>query len=93
MVVGTLQVDMIVSESHSLKARRRVVRSLKDRIRGRFNVSVADVGDQDLWQRISLGVAVATSDRRFADEVLDKVLDLIELDGRVNIVSQSRRIE
>ena len=93
MVVGTLQVDMIVAESHSLKARRRVVRSLKDRIRGRFNVSVADVGDQDLWQRISLGVAVVTGDRRFADEVLDKVLDLIELDGRVTIVSEERHIE
>ena len=69
MVIGTLEVELIVAESHSLKARRRVVRSLKDRIRSRFNVSVADVGDQDLWQRISLGVAVVTNDRRFVHGV------------------------
>ncbi len=93
MVLGTLEVELIVAESHSLKARRRVVRSLKDRIRSRFNVSVADVGDQDLWQRISLGVAVVTNDRRFADEVLAKVLDVIGMDARVDIVSETRRVE
>jgi len=93
LVVGTLEVELVVQESHSLKARRRVVRSLKDRIRGRFNVSVADVGDQNLWQRISLGVAVVTNDRRFADEILAKVLDLIGTDARVDIVSESRRVE
>jgi uncharacterized protein YlxP (DUF503 family) len=93
LVLGTLEVELIVAESHSLKARRRVVRSLKDRIRGRHNVSVADVGDQNLWQRISLGVAVVTNDRRFADEVLAKVLDTIASDHRVDVVSETRRVE
>lgn len=93
MVVGTLEVELIVAESHSLKARRRVVRSLKDRIRARFNVSVADVGDQNVWQRIILGVAVVTNDRRFADEVLAKVFDLVVADGRAHVVAETRHIE
>lgn len=88
MVVGTLEIEILIRESHSLKARRRVVKSLKDRIRSRFDVSVADVGDQEVWQRAVLGVAVVTNERRFANEVLSKVLDLVAGDARVEIVGQ-----
>jgi len=88
VIVGTLEIELLIAESHSLKARRRVVKSLKDRIRTRFNVSVADVGDQDVWQRVILGVAVVTSDRRFANEILSKVLDLVAGDPRADVVGQ-----
>ena len=88
VVVGSLEIEILIGESRSLKARRRVVKSLKDRIRGKFNVSVADVGDQDVWQRTVLGVAVVSNDRRFANEVLSKVLNLVGGDPRVEIVSQ-----
>jgi uncharacterized protein YlxP (DUF503 family) len=88
LVVGSLEIEIIVGESRSLKARRSVVRSLKDKIRGKFNVSVADVGDQDVWQRIVLGVAVVSNDRRFANEILSKVLGVVGADPRVEIVSQ-----
>lgn len=88
MVVGSLEIGILICESRSLKARRRVVNSLKDRIRGKFNVSVADVGDQDVWQRTTLGVAVVTNEQRFANEVLSKVLDVVGGDPRVEIVSQ-----
>jgi uncharacterized protein YlxP (DUF503 family) len=88
VIVGTLEIELLIAESHSLKARRRVVKSLKDRISARFNVSVADVGDQDVWQRVILGVAVVASDRRFANEVLSKVLDVVAGDPRVDVVGQ-----
>ena len=88
MIVGTLRLALFIGESSSLKDRRRVVKSLKDRIRTRFNVSVADVGDQDVWQRVILGVAVVTSDRRFANEILSKVLDVVAGDPRADVVGQ-----
>ncbi|MCK4409317.1 MAG: DUF503 domain-containing protein, partial [Candidatus Eisenbacteria sp.] len=62
MTIGTLEVVLLIRESHSLKSRRRVVKSLIDRIRSRFNVSVADIGDQNLWQKVVLGVAVVAND-------------------------------
>ncbi|MCD4690880.1 DUF503 domain-containing protein [bacterium] len=89
MLIGTLRIDLLIRESRSLKARRRIVNSLKDRIRGRYNVSVADVGDQNLWQRAVLVVAVVSNDGRFANEVLSKVLGLIDSEPRVEIISQT----
>jgi uncharacterized protein YlxP (DUF503 family) len=92
VTVATLEVCLLIRESHSLKSRRSVVKSLKDRIRSRFNVSVADIGDQNLWQKAVLAVAVVSNDGRFANEALSKVLNLVESDPRVEIVSHSIEI-
>ncbi len=88
MIIGTLRTDLLIRESGSLKDRRRVVNSLKDRIRARFNVSVADVGDQSLCQRAVLVVAVVSNDGRFANEVLSKALRLITSEPRVEMLNQ-----
>ena len=92
MTVGTLEVVLLIRESHSLKSRRRVVKSLIDRVRSRFNVSVADLGDQNLWQRAVIGVAVVSNDGRFVNEVLSKVLNLISSDPRAEVIEQSMDI-
>ena len=92
MVVGVLRLSLFIGGSGSLKERRRVVKSLKDRIRSRFNVSVADVGEQDLWQSATLGVAVVASDGRLADEVLSKVARIVESDPRVEVVGRSTTV-
>lgn len=93
VVVGSLEIEILIGESHSLKARRRVVKSLKDRIRAKFNVSVADVGDQGIWQRTTLAVAAVSNDRRFLNEVLSKVLDLVGGDPRVEVIAQRMTID
>jgi hypothetical protein len=77
MVVGLLQMQLAIREAHSLKDKRRVLRSLKDRIRNTFNVSVAEVDDQDRRQQAVLGVALVTNDRTRADAVLSKVVALV----------------
>ena len=92
MTIGTLEVVLLIRESHSLKSRRRVVKSLIDRIRSRFNVSVADIGDQNLWQKVVLGVAVVANDGRYVNQVLSKVLDLVSSDLRAEIIDQSMEI-
>lgn len=73
MVVGTMRVSAFIGDSHSLKDKRHVLRSVKDRVHDRFNVSIAEVEDNDLWQKTGLGVAVVTNDSKHALEVLHEV--------------------
>jgi len=77
MIVGTLKLRLIVRESRSLKEKRRVVSSIKERIRNAFNVSVAELESLDSRQHAVIGVAVVTNERRFAQEVLSQVLNLV----------------
>ncbi len=93
MFVGVLTVELHIPESGSLKSRRSVVKGLKDRIRSRFNVSVSEVGETELWQRATLGVAVVSGEKAHAGEVLDKVVELVRsstsaemLDYRIEIL-------
>jgi len=92
VIVGTLEINLRIAGSRSLKSRRRVVNSLKDRIKARFNVSVADVGDQNVWQAAVLAVAVVSSDGGFAREVLSKVLRLVLSDPRVDVLDHNVEI-
>lgn len=78
MIVGTAVVELQLPENGSLKGKRQVLRSIKDRIRVRFNVSIAEVDRQDAWQRATLGVAVVSNDARLVDETLNKVINCIE---------------
>jgi hypothetical protein len=86
MVVATVRAEIHVPQSGSLKAKRSVLASVKARLRAKFNVSVAEVGDLDLWQRSVIGVAFVTNDRRFADEVLEKVVGLIASEPRIELL-------
>jgi uncharacterized protein YlxP (DUF503 family) len=76
-----------IPNSGSLKAKRIVLRRLKDRVKNRFNVSIAEVDGFDLWQRTTLGIAVVSKDGRFADKVLSNVVSLIESDTSISIIS------
>lgn len=74
LAVGVLQVQLRLRASHCLKDKRRVLRSLKDRLRSRYNVSVAEVDDQDLWQSLCLGFAMAGSDARLVRTQLEEIV-------------------
>lgn len=78
MHVGVCRILLTLPENQSLKGKRQVVRSLTERIRQRFNVSVAEVEDNDLWQRATLGVSCVSNDPRHANEVLSQVVAFIE---------------
>jgi uncharacterized protein YlxP (DUF503 family) len=89
MTVGVLAIRLAIREARDLKGKRRIVKSLKDRIRDRFNVSVAEVGRQDARQHSELAVAVVASDRRFADQVLGQVANLVRSSPWVQVVDYS----
>lgn len=78
MFIAVGRVILMIQESGSLKDKRQVVRKVTDRLRARFNVSVAEVGEQDRWQRAVLGLSVVAEDRRHADAQLEKILLAID---------------
>ena len=74
-------IDIHIPESGSLKTKRQFVKRIKDRVKNRFNVSIAEVDHNDLWQRTTLGVSVVANQRQFANQVLSGVVEFI---GRIN---------
>ena len=73
--VGVLTLELRLEDSHSLKDKRHVVQSLKDRLRGKFNVAVAEIEYQDLWQRAAVAAVTVSPDRTHAEKVLQSVED------------------
>lgn len=84
--VGLLNIDVQIPECRSLKAKRKIVQSITTRLRQRFNVSVAEVGFQDKWQRCRVGVCVVSNDCRLVDSQLRKVLNFLEGTGLVIVL-------
>jgi len=78
--------ELHLSGCQSLKDKRRILRSLKDRLHNKFNVSVAETAHQDRWQRAELTCSVVATDRRHAESVLGSADKLIESDGFARIV-------
>ena len=78
MVIGVLRVTLVLHDSHSLKDKRQVLKSVIEKLRNRFNVSVAETGSNDLWQRAEIGIAAVGNDKAFVNSVLDRALNFIE---------------
>jgi uncharacterized protein YlxP (DUF503 family) len=84
VTVGIARVTLFVAGSHSLKEKRVVLRRVKDLVRQKFNVSIAEVGgDNDVWQRGVLGLAVVGNDRRHVESQLDEVLAFVRTKAEV----------
>lgn len=77
MIVGTLEMRLLIRESRSLKDKRKVVSSIKNRIQSSFNVSIAELDQQDRLQTAVIGVAVISNQRRHAQQTLDRVLKVV----------------
>lgn len=92
MIVGVVTWQLSLPGCMSLKDKRRVVKSLKDRIHHRFKVSVAETGQQDVWTRSEITVAVVATDTRNADQILDRIDRMIEDEGRALILGRRREL-
>ncbi len=78
MRIGALLVTLRIPENHSLKGKRRVVKSIVDQVAGRFNVSIAEIDNHDVWQTATLGVTCVSNDGRHANEVLSSIVTFLE---------------
>jgi len=83
MVVGVCQLDIFIHGNDSLKKKRQILKQVIERTKNKFNVSIAEVGDNDLWQRAKVGFSVVGNDTRFVNSCLDTIKNFIE---NLNIV-------
>ena len=84
MIIGVCRIKLRIPENLSLKGKRSVVKSIITQLKNRFNVSVAEVDDQQLWQIATLGVCSVSNDGRHVNEVLTKVMNFVT-DGRFGV--------
>ena len=85
MTVGVLQLELAIPDAFSLKDKRRVVKSLKDRIAHGHNVSVAEVGALDEHRRSVIGIAMVSNDSRYVEGALSKLVDFVRAVPQVNL--------
>ena len=78
MNVGVCKIRMRLAENNSLKGKRQVSKPIIERVKNRYNVSIAEVDDQDLWQLLTLGITCVSSSGPHANEMLSKVVDFIQ---------------
>jgi uncharacterized protein YlxP (DUF503 family) len=86
--VGIARLTLFLPEVHSLKEKRMVLRRVKDRAQNKFNLSIAEVGENDLWQRALLGMALVGSGRRFVEAALDEVIRFVREEAEVTNVER-----
>ena len=93
MVVGILRLTFVIGGARSLKDKRQALRKMIDRTRARYNVSIAEVGENDVWQRAVVGITAVANDHSFVNEVLDKVVRDLEAIGAAQLVNREMEIE
>jgi uncharacterized protein YlxP (DUF503 family) len=95
VIVGILRLSLYLPNPGSLKSKRHLVRSAIDRVKAKFNVAIAEVGENDLWQRSVIGVAAVGNDRAFVGEVLDRVADFVASmhGGQIEVTARDVEIQ
>lgn len=86
MTIGYCRLTLYLPDSGSLKQKRQVIKSVKTRVRNKFNVSISEIDDQELWQKAELGVAVVSNDSRFANQVISGVVALVQNENRLELL-------
>jgi uncharacterized protein YlxP (DUF503 family) len=92
MNVGVCRINLRLPGNTSLKSKRRVIKPIITQLGNKFNVSVAEVDDQDLWQAATIGVCCLSNDRRYTNEILSKVVNFIT-NGRFEVEILDYKIE
>lgn len=92
MVTFTLTIKLQLPGVDSLKEKRRIIKSLVTKLKNNFNISAAEVGDNDIHRQAVLGIALVTNDRRFGDEVISKVINRVETVSEVNVLEINTEI-
>ncbi len=92
MIVGVLKLALILHENHSLKGKRSVLRKIQSRVSNRYNISVTECGDQELWQRALLGFGVVGSNARVVEATLRQVVEFVDGLGLAEVGESEIRI-
>jgi uncharacterized protein len=94
MTLAIARVTLFIGGSHSLKEKRMVIRRIKDLVRAKFNVSIAEVAEHDVWQRAVLGIALVGNEPKFSDSALDEVLKFVRTNlHAAEVVNEEREVQ
>ena len=85
MWIAVVRIDLLIPGSRSLKDRRQAVRSLKERLRGRFDVACAEVGDLESWNRASLGISGVANEKPILQDIADAIARYAQNDPRIQV--------
>lgn len=86
MTIGLLELDLLIPGANSLKDKRRAIKSLKDRLRARYNCSVAETGQQDTWRRSRIAVCIVSNDVRHVNSQLSSIVSWVATGSRTELV-------
>lgn len=89
MIIGVLTLELEIPWAHSLKEKRMVVNRVRDTVRAKFNVAVAEVDENDVWNRAVIAVVTVANEQVHCNQVLDKVVDLVETVRDCNLADYS----
>jgi len=92
MTIGILKLEIFIHESNSLKEKRMVLHSLKQKLRNNFNVAVTQIDDEDKWQKATLAVAGVERDTKIMNSLLSKIIDFVEAFGNINLINHEMEL-
>ena len=88
LITGISKIELLIYETNSLKEKRMILKSLIGRLQSKFNLSIAETGNHELWQRAEIGIACVTKEIKHANHMIDAAIHFIDNDGRVEIIRQ-----
>ncbi|MGI5823765.1 MAG: DUF503 domain-containing protein [Dethiobacteria bacterium] len=92
MFIGICKLELLLLESFSLKDKRQVVRSIIERLKNRFNISIAEVGHLEALKRTALGLALVSNETAYLEKMMGMVINFVEADARVQITGLEKEI-
>lgn len=92
MIICSCEIELLIYEANSLKEKRQVIKSIIERIKSKFNASVAEVGYNELWNRSLVGFAVVSNNKTLCVESIDKIISFVDNDERVEILNCNKEI-
>ncbi|HZH93736.1 MAG TPA: DUF503 domain-containing protein [Tissierellaceae bacterium] len=92
MIIGACSLELHIFEVYSLKEKRQVIKSLLGRLQSRFNISVAEVDDFDIWQSATIGFACVSNESNHVRSMISSVINFVDSDGRVEITNHQIEI-
>jgi Uncharacterized protein conserved in bacteria len=92
MKIGILEITLLLYEVNSLKEKRIILKSLIQKLKNRYNISISEISYNDVWKNAKIGIATISNSQSHLDSTLDHILDFIDTDGRMEMIDVKREV-
>lgn len=92
MIIGICTCEIFIFNSNSLKSKRSVVKSIIEKSKNRFNISIAEVGDNDKWQKSIIAISTISNEQKIVEETIEKVINFFDSYSEIEIISIKREL-